>query len=77
MFKVSSRNLSFGVLFFVFCFAAVEGQAQDFKRQYKNAFDFFKEGKYSLAQEMFKPLMTYDKDNPYTEYSCFYYGMCA
>src|SRR5436190_13655068 len=77
MFKVSARNLSFGVLFFVLCFAAFEGQAQDFKRQYKNAFDFFKEGKYSLAQEMFKPLMTYDKDNPYTEYACFYYGMCA
>lgn len=51
--------------------------AQDFKRQYKNARDFFQEGKYNLAMEAFKPLMVYDKSNPYTEYASFFYAMSA
>lgn len=53
------------------------GSAQDFKRQYKNAKDFFNEGKYNLAMEAFKPLMVYDKNNPYTEYASFYYAISA
>ncbi len=51
--------------------------AQDPKRQYKNAKEFFVERKYNLAMESFKPLLTYDKDNPYTEYACFYYAQSA
>lgn len=51
--------------------------AQDFKKQYKNAKDFFRDGKYNLAMEAFKPLMVYDKNNPYTEYASFYYAQCA
>lgn len=51
--------------------------AQDFKRQYTNARGFFQEGKYNLAMEAFKPLMVYDKNNPYPEYASFYYAMAA
>lgn len=51
--------------------------AQDPKRQYKSAKEFYASGKYNLAMEMFKPLMTYDKNNPYTEYAAFYYAMSA
>ena len=53
------------------------GRAQDFKRQYKNSKDFFKEGKYNLAMESFKPVMVYDKNNPYAEYASFYYAQAA
>lgn len=69
------------VLRILFCLALSMGwfmlPAQDFKRQYKNAKDFFQEGKYNLAMEAFKPLMVYDKNNPYTEYASFYYAMAA
>ena len=51
--------------------------AQDPKRQYKNAKEFFANGKYNLAMESFKPLLAYDKDNPYTEYASFYYAQAA
>jgi ABC-type branched-subunit amino acid transport system substrate-binding protein len=77
MLKASFRNLSFGVAFFGLFLIALNVQAQDPKRQYKNAIDFFKEGKYNLAMEMLKPIMVYDKDNPYSEYASFYYGMSA
>ncbi len=50
---------------------------QDFKKQYKHARDFFKEGKYNMALEAFKPLMVYDKDNPYIEYASFFYAQSA
>jgi len=56
---------------------AFTGQAQDFKKLYKNARELFKDGKYNLALEAFKPLMVYDKNNPYTEYASFYYAQCA
>lgn len=46
--------------------------AQDFKKQYKHARDFYNEKQYNLAMEAFKPLMVYDKDNPYPEYASFY-----
>ncbi len=51
--------------------------AQDPNRQYKNAKDFFNERKYNLAMESFKPLLTYDKANPYSEYASFYYAQSA
>ena len=51
--------------------------AQDYKRQYKNAKDFYKDGNYSLAMEAFKPLMVYDQNNSYPEYASFYYAMSA
>jgi ABC-type branched-subunit amino acid transport system substrate-binding protein len=51
--------------------------SQDPKRQYKSAMDLFNQGKYSLSMEMFKPLMVYDKNNPYLEYACFHYAVAA
>lgn len=51
--------------------------SQDFKKQYKNAKDFFNQGKYSLSMEMFKPLLVYDKNNPYPEYAGFYYAIAG
>ncbi len=58
-------------------FAFQVAGAQDPKHQYKNASEFFSEGKYDLAMETFKPLLAYDKDNPYSEYASFYYAMAA
>ncbi|MBL7846856.1 MAG: ABC transporter substrate-binding protein [Cyclobacteriaceae bacterium] len=69
------RWLWLAVLFTVGVTVAVS--AQDFKKQYKNAGDFYKEGKYNLAMEAYKPLMVYDKNNPYTEYASFYYALAA
>jgi len=57
--------------------SVVDSFAQDFKRQYKNAVDFFKEGKYNLAMEAIKPCLVYDKNNPYVEYASFYYAQAA
>jgi hypothetical protein len=51
--------------------------AQDFKKLYKHARDFYNEGQYNLAMEAFKPLMVYDKNNPYPEYASFFYALSA
>jgi tetratricopeptide (TPR) repeat protein len=56
-----------------FCTAAY---AQvDYTRQFDNAKILFKAGKYNLAQESFKPLIPYDKSNPYSEYASFFYAL--
>lgn len=52
-------------------------QAQDYKRQYKSAREFFNEKQYGLAMEAFKPLIVYDKDNAYLEYASFFYALSA
>ncbi len=51
--------------------------AQDYKRQYKTAREFFDEGSYGLAMEAFKPVIVYDKNNPYVEYASFFYALSA
>lgn len=51
--------------------------AQDFKRDYKKAKELYNEGNYSSAMDAFKPLMIYDRNNPYPEYACFYYALSA
>lgn len=51
--------------------------AQDYKRQYKAAREFFSEESYSLAMEAFKPLIVYDKNNPYVEHASFFYALSA
>ncbi len=51
--------------------------AQDFKREYRKAKDFYKDGNYSLAMDAFKSLMIYDRNNPYPEYAGFYYALSA
>jgi tetratricopeptide (TPR) repeat protein len=49
----------------------------DFNKQYANAKDLFRNGKYNLAMESFKPLISYDQNNPYSEYASFYYALAA
>ncbi len=51
--------------------------AQDFSKQYKTAREFFDEKSYGLAMEAFKPLIVYDKENPYVEYASFFYSLSA
>lgn len=56
---------------------AMSMNAQDFKKQYKAAKEFYQDKQYNFAQEAFKPLMVYDKTNPYVEYASFYYALSA
>lgn len=49
----------------------------DFTGQYFNAKTLFREGKYNLAMESFKPLITHDANNKYSEYASFYYALSA
>lgn len=52
-------------------------QAQDYKRQYKAAREFFDNKNYGLAMEAFKPLIVYDKENSFLEHSSFFYALSA
>lgn len=65
------------VLMIMVCAGLISASAQDFKRQYKDARDFYSEGKYNLAMESFKPLMVYDRANVYVEYASLYYSLSA
>ncbi|MBT1704938.1 ABC transporter substrate-binding protein [Chryseosolibacter indicus] len=68
------RNLLFVVLFS----SSFTVLAQtDYNRLYSNAKDLYKQGKYNLAMESFKPLVIYDQNNPYSEYASFYYAVSA
>ena len=49
----------------------------NYQQQYTNAKALYKEGKYNLAMESFKPLVAYDKSNPFPEYASFYYAISA
>ena len=49
----------------------------DYPKQYRNAKDFFRQGKYNLAMESFKPLIAYDQKNQYSPYASFYYALSA
>jgi len=61
-----------------FCFAGFIVQAQiDYNKKYFNAKQLFREGKYNLAMESFKPLIPYDQKNPFSEYASFYYSISA
>jgi tetratricopeptide (TPR) repeat protein len=66
---------------FLVCFSLVLaltlfGQ-NDYPSRYNNAKSLFKEGKYNLAMESFKPLIAYDQNNQYAEYASFYYALSA
>ena len=50
---------------------------QDFKRDYRSAKEFYEDEKFNFAMDAFRPLMVYDKDNPYVEYATFYYALSA
>ncbi|MBX2946118.1 MAG: ABC transporter substrate-binding protein [Cyclobacteriaceae bacterium] len=49
----------------------------NYQQQYTNAKALYKEGKYNLAMESFKPLVAYDKNNPFPEYASYYYAISA
>ncbi len=49
----------------------------DYNKQYFNGKQFFREGKYNLAMETFKPMLAYDVKNPFVEYASFYYAVAA
>jgi len=73
-----NEKILFKVAVFVIIWLSIQTTiAQDFRKQYKNAKDFFNEGKYNLAMASFQPLMTYDKNNPYPEYASFFYAQSA
>ena len=52
-------------------------QAQDFKKQFKQAKDLFNSENYSASMDAFRPLTIYDRENPYPEYASFYYALSA
>jgi predicted negative regulator of RcsB-dependent stress response len=63
-------------IFLVFFNLVVSAQV-DYRKQYQNGKDFFRQGKYNLAMESFKPLIAYDQKNPYAPYASFYYALAA
>jgi ABC-type branched-subunit amino acid transport system substrate-binding protein len=62
--------------FFFFLSVTVWSQL-DYTTQYRNGKDLFRQAKYNLAMETFKPLITYDAANPYSAYASFYYALAA
>lgn len=74
---IESGTWRFTVVGFLLLLFCTNAWAQDFKRQYRNAKDLFDEKKYNLAMEAFKPLIIYDRNNPYPEYASFYYAVAA
>lgn len=77
MFELNSKKISSCLLSLVLALAVFTASAQDYKKQYRTAKDLFTGGKYSEAMVAFKSLTVYDKDNPYSEYSSYYYAMAA
>src|SRR5882672_8984734 len=51
--------------------------AQNFRREYKDAKEYFEHGDYTRAMDGFKALIAYDQDNPYSQYASYYYGLSA
>lgn len=49
----------------------------DYNKQYANGKALYRDGKYALAMETFKPLTVYDKNNQYSAYASFYYALAA
>ncbi len=63
-------------IFLVFFNLIAWGQV-DYPKQYQNAKEFFRQAKYNLSMESFKPMITYDAKNPYSTYASFYYALSA
>src|SRR6478736_10229877 len=78
-FRIQNSKLKVQVATWIFALLILSTPvfAQDFKRQYKHARELFDEKKYSLAMEAFKPLIVYDKENPYPEYASYFYALSA
>jgi ABC-type branched-subunit amino acid transport system substrate-binding protein/predicted negative regulator of RcsB-dependent stress response len=74
--RKSMTKKIFAVMLFIL--QSFTGWSQvDYPKQYQNAKDLFRQGKYSLAMETFKPLIAYDQQNPYSAYASFYYAIAA
>jgi ABC-type branched-subunit amino acid transport system substrate-binding protein len=69
-------KLIFVCCLLVFVFQSTLAQV-DYNKQYFNAKALFREGKYNLAMESFKPLIPYDPKNNFSQYSSFYYALAA
>jgi len=64
------------VVFLVFGWISAWAQV-DYSTEYQNAKELFRQGKYNLAMETFKPLIPYDQKNVYSPYASFYYALAA
>ena len=69
------KRLIYNVLLWLISFLPAAAQSTNFQQQYLNAKNLFKEGKYKLASEAFKPLIRYDQKNPFSSYASFYYAL--
>ena len=66
------------LLFSLIAFLYQSALAQiDYNKQYFNGKALFRDGKYNLAMETFKPLIPYDGKNNFSEYAAFYYALGA
>lgn len=68
---------TFSTFAFLVFFSLVVCAQMDYPRQYQNAKELFRQGKYSLAMESFKPLIAYDQKNQFSPYASFYYALAA
>ncbi|MCK6618811.1 MAG: hypothetical protein L6Q51_14325 [Cyclobacteriaceae bacterium] len=66
------------LFYMVWLAASINLPAQvNYQQQYASAKALFKEGRYNLAMESFKPLIQYDANNPFSEYASFFYALSA
>jgi hypothetical protein len=66
------------IFIFILFFFCIKASAQlDYATKFNNGKSLFNDKKYNLAMETLKPLMTYDRNNAYTEYATFYYAASA
>jgi ABC-type branched-subunit amino acid transport system substrate-binding protein len=66
-----------GLVFIILLSSFLSVAQIDYNKQYFNGKDLFRQGKYALAMETFKPLLTYDSKNPFREYASFFYALSA
>jgi hypothetical protein len=65
-------------VFLILTLAWVSAVGQiDYNKQFFSAKQLFREGKYNLAMESFKPLIPYDQNNQFSTYASFYYALSA
>ena len=72
---MNSKNLLF-LVGFLLCFNSIFAQGSK-QQQYLNAKALFNDESYSLAMEVFKPLMVEEANNPFVQYASFYYAISA
>lgn len=74
---ISRTQKSWLVAIFFVLILALPAAAQDYKKQYRQAKDFFTSANYPAAMDAFNALTVYDSQNPYTQYASFYYALSA